>query len=82
MKKFMKGEKSISNDRSNLNEKIKIENMKGVYENSTFLQEDKKEKDKSNTINKDSINDTTKEKNIKDKHENTQEGRTTGDGSE
>ena len=69
---IMKGEKSISNDRSNLNEKIKIENMKGVYENSTFLQEDKKEKDKSNTTNNDGINDTTKEKNIKDKHENTE----------
>ena len=61
----MKGEKSISN------KKINSKNMKDEYENSfIFPLEDKKEKDKSNTINNDSINDTTKEKNIKDKHEN------------
>ena len=69
----MKGQKSISNDKSNLNKKIKVENMKSENENSlTFPQEDKKEKDKSNTTNNDGINDTTKEKNIKDKHENTE----------
>ena len=68
---IMKGEKSISNDKSNLNKKIKVENMKSENENSlTFPQEDKKEKEKSNTTNNDGINDTTKEKNIKDKHEN------------
>ena len=64
---IVKGEKSISNDKSNLNKKIKVENMKSENENSlTFSQEDKKEKDKSNTTNNDGINDTTKEKNIKD----------------